>query len=240
MNLLSPNLLLENNLLKSITSINGVDCFDFGLADFETVYALQKQLVEKRIQNESPDTLLIGEHLPVFTLGRGQNVEQDLLSKAQQYPIIQTERGGRVTYHGPNQLVLYPIIQLQKHDLHLYLRVLEEALIELIDETTGLKAQRDEQGTGVWVNGFKVASIGVAAKKWVVYHGVALNLFTDLTPFGWINPCGLDSNIMRNLNELLPASVSPLSMDLLKPLWLAKMVDLLATKGLLGHTVSTN
>lgn len=180
---------------------------DFGLADYCEIWELQKTLLQQRLAEEVPDTLLLGEHPPVITLGRGSHV-QNLLNPT--IPVIEIERGGDVTYHGPGQLIAYPILFLppEQRDLHQYLRNLEEVLILTLAEF-GLNGVRNPGWTGVWVQQpsnaplQKLASIGVAVKKWVTYHGIALNVSTDLTHFRQINPCGLESQVMTSMERCL-------------------------------------
>lgn len=154
-------------------------------------------------------TILIGEHYPVITLGRSQKSQQNILTNETDIPVVQTERGGDVTYHGPGQLVVYPIMKLEgdRRDLHQHLRMLEEVVILSLKEI-GLTGERKEKLTGVWIQDKKVCSIGVAVKNikgvWITYHGLALNVCCDLSPFHLINPCGLDASIMANVCDFLP------------------------------------
>jgi lipoate-protein ligase B len=116
--------------------------------------------------------------------------------------VFDVERGGDVTYHGPGQLVGYPIFHLAQHkqDLHWYLRQLEEALIVALREF-GIAAERSAGYTGVWTGGRKIASIGVHAKQWVTWHGFALNVTTDLSPFDLIVPCGIPGVVMTSVER---------------------------------------
>lgn len=178
---------------------------DFEIAEYEAIWQLQKNLVQQRINGEIPDTVLLGEHFPVITLGRGSHTE-NLLNP--DIPVVEIERGGDVTYHGPGQLVAYPIFLLPegRRDLHRFLRDLEEVVILMLKEF-GISGERNEGWTGVWgrnQNGdlLKIASIGVAVKKWVTYHGLALNVNTNLTDFQQINPCGLQSHVMTSMAAL--------------------------------------
>jgi lipoate-protein ligase B len=185
---------------------------DFGLTPYETIWAMQKEFVQQRLAEHIPDTLLLGEHPPVITLGRGSHAE-NLLDP--DIPVISIERGGDVTYHGPGQLIAYPILLLPKEqrDLHRYLRNLEEVIILTLAHF-GLEGLRNEGWTGVWVHStqedhlLKVASIGVAIKQWVTYHGIGLNVSTDLAHFQKINPCGLESHVMTSLEQLLGKELS--------------------------------
>jgi lipoate-protein ligase B len=178
---------------------------DLGQREFGEALALQRELVGARQRNEIPDTLLLVEHPDVITLGRGTHKE-NVLNPAG-IPIFEIERGGDVTYHGPGQLVGYPILQLSgdERDLHKYLRDLEEAMILALGEL-GLAAGRRPSWTGVWTARepqAKLASIGVAVKKWVTLHGFALNVATDLSKFAAINPCGLEANVMTSVSAAL-------------------------------------
>jgi len=183
-----------------------MDWLDFDTADYNAIYDQQLTLVRQRQQNACDDTVLMGEHPPVLTVGRGFKTE-NLLNNS--IPIVQIERGGDITYHGPGQLVIYPIIKLegQQRDLHLLLRQLEEWVILVLNEF-GITGFRKPGWTGVWVTTTegqerKIASIGVAVRQWVTFHGIGFNVTTDLTAFKAINPCGLPSQSMVALHHLL-------------------------------------
>eukprot|EP00887_Chlorella_sp_A99_P001158 scaffold14.g1158.t1 len=153
---------------------------------------------------------LLLQHPPVYTLGAGAT-ERHLKFDPDRppLPLYRTERGGEVTYHGPGQLVLYPILCLRAPplcpDLHWYLRALEEVVIRALAEVSGLEGSREEGLTGVWVQGQKVAAIGVRASRWVAYHGLALNVTTDLGPFSGIVPCGIAGRPVASVRSLLDA-----------------------------------
>jgi lipoate-protein ligase B len=174
---------------------------DLGTRTFEDVWAMQLQLVSARQKGEVPDTLLLVEHPHVITAGRSARRE-NILGAAEGTPLFEIERGGDVTYHGPGQLVGYPIFLLGQgeRDLHLYLRNLEEAIIRALARFD-LPGARKEGWTGVWtaLGERKLASIGVAVKRWVTLHGFALNVSTDLARFAAINPCGLDAAVMGSM-----------------------------------------
>ncbi|HET6147180.1 MAG TPA: lipoyl(octanoyl) transferase LipB [Polyangia bacterium] len=182
---------------------------DLGTREFGEVWELQRQMVAARQREEIPDTLILVEHPSVITLGRGSHKEN--LVAPGDLPIFEIERGGDVTYHGPGQLVGYPIFLLRQpeRDLHVYLRNLEEALIQSVEEC-GLPAGRRESWTGVWNRQAdrKLASIGVAVKRWVTLHGFALNVATDLGRFAAINPCGLEATVMASMTSLLGRGVT--------------------------------
>jgi lipoyl(octanoyl) transferase len=163
----------------------------------------QVELLEARIRGDIPDTLLIVEHEPVYTLGRSRNAVENLLAPGE-VPVVEVERGGDVTFHGPGQVVVYPIISLteKRRDLRRHLGNLEEAAI-LTCGIFGLKAVRDDRNTGAWVNQRKICSVGIACRKWVTWHGLALNVSTDLSFFHRINPCGLESGLITSMEEEL-------------------------------------
>lgn len=166
---------------------------------FEEAYALQKELVTARGEGRIGDVLILTEHDPVVTVGRGTDVSSvDSVGP----PVHEIERGGEATYHGPGQLVAYVIRALPEgeRDLHAYLRDLEEVIIGVLGEFK-LSAERCEGQTGVWIGRKKIASIGVAVSRWVTYHGLALNLHTDLAAFHEFRPCGLDANVMTRLSD---------------------------------------
>jgi lipoyl(octanoyl) transferase len=179
-----------------------------GLTPYREAYELQLKLVELRIQNKIEDTVLFLEHTPVITRGRGLQNVSSADAKEKQIPIqgvipkeiefVEIERGGDLTYHGPGQLVAYPIFKIE--DVHQYLRNMEQVLIESL-KSYGLKGEAKENATGVWIANKKVASIGVAVRKWVTFHGLALNCVNDLKPFSLISPCGFSPDVMCKLND---------------------------------------
>ena len=175
-----------------------------GRVEYEAALALQHRCVEERIAGDRGDTLLLVEHEPVFTLGRKRTALANVLD-AGDVPVVQVERGGDVTWHGHGQLVGYPIIMLDdergERDLHWVLRQLEEAVITVLGKC-GLEAERKPRYTGVWCQGKKLASLGVAVRGWVTYHGFAINVDPDLSWFRRINPCGLESGIMGSVASL--------------------------------------
>lgn len=169
---------------------------------------LQRQLAVARMRGEVEDSLLLLEHPPVITLGRGAKrghlrMEERLL-QARGIDVWEIERGGDVTFHGPGQLVGYPIVDLTRHgkDLHLYMRKLEEVLIQTL-LVYGIQGERRAGQTGVWIGEAKIASIGVHVSRWVSRHGFALNVSTDLGAFDLIVPCGLSGIRMTSMTSLL-------------------------------------
>ena len=174
---------------------------DLGVADYLNVWRLQRRLVRARSEGLISDALILVEHPPVFTMGRKAN-EENILSRT--LPVYYIERGGDVTYHGPGQIVGYPIIKLDEGrlDLRRYLRSLEEVLIGALRDWD-LGGERSSRQTGVWLNGKKIASIGIAVQRWVCFHGFALNVNTSLRYFDLIRPCGLEGQVMTSMKDAL-------------------------------------
>ena len=164
---------------------------NLGRLDYLTALALQEKIVESKQRDISPDILLFVEHPHVYTLGRGGNASNVLAPK--EVPVYRTSRGGDVTYHGPGQLVAYPIIDLRsklRKDVHRYLRNLEMTAIRTLEDF-GLAGTRRPPFTGIWIEDRKIAAIGVAVRRCITYHGLALNVNADLSYFDRIVPCGL-------------------------------------------------
>lgn len=169
---------------------------DWGRTGYEAAWRAQDSLVMQRIAGEAPDTLVFTEHDAVFTVGMRRGSVEHLVwdeqkLRAEGVQVVRTNRGGDITYHGPGQIVGYPIVSLSpRKDLHAYLRFLEEVMINSAG-AFGLKATRREGLTGIWIGSRKLAAIGVAVKRWVAYHGFALNVNTRLDHFTGIIPCGI-------------------------------------------------
>jgi lipoyl(octanoyl) transferase len=179
---------------------------DLGLIGFFDAFALQERLVAGVYADTSPETLLLLEHPPVYTVGRSGDL-QNVLD-----PSIETvhiNRGGDITYHAPGQLVGYPIVNLglRLRDLRHYLRFLEEVLIQVAVDF-GVASYRVEGETGVWTDHGKLASIGAGARRWVTMHGFALNVSLDLSGFDRINPCGIVGCAMTSLQAITGRPVS--------------------------------
>jgi len=174
---------------------------DLGLKDYVEVWNLQRKLVFERGQGDAPDTVLLCQHPSVYTIGRSsrQAVPKDL-----PYPLHKVERGGDLTYHGPGQIVGYPILKLTEHGLkpRSYLHALEAVLTEAI-RPFGVEAETVKGFTGLWVGKKKLASIGVAVRGGVTYHGFALNVNNSLSPFRLIHPCKLESDVMTSMHKVL-------------------------------------
>lgn len=189
-------------------------CVDLPRTEYVKTWALQGELVTARKnQMIESDIVLFSEHLPVFTLGRrgwssNLTVSTDFL-EGTGIPVIQVERGGDITYHGPGQLIGYPIVDLGKARLKVldYVNHLEEVMIRAVGES-GIRASRNPLNRGVWIDGNKLGSIGIAVRHGISYHGFALNVNMDLRPFEWINPCGLTgvrmTSMAREVSQSIP------------------------------------
>jgi lipoate-protein ligase B len=189
-----------------------------GLTSYEDARQLQLHLVEERARDLIPDTFLFLEHEPVITRGRGlqraagQDKAPGMPTPSKLPPGIsfaESERGGDLTYHGPGQLVMYPICKLDgrgfgpDHDVTGFLRKLEGVLLAALSRW-GIAGESRADATGVWVGKKKTASIGIAVRKWVSYHGIALNCVNDLEPFHLISPCGYNPDVMTRVTDLNP------------------------------------
>lgn len=195
-----------------------------GLTRYEDARLLQLKLVELRAQDSIPDTVLFLEHEPVVTQGRGLQFTGTPKPRHMPLPVLpaeiefaESERGGDLTYHGPGQLVIYPIVKMDgqgfapKQDITGFLRRFEGVLIEEL-AALGVHAESKKDAAGVWVGKGKVASIGIAVKKFVVYHGMAVNVTNDLKPFHLFSPCGFNPEVMTRLQDIIPdfiGSVGP-------------------------------
>lgn len=178
-----------------------------GLVPYLVAWEKQRSLVTERIKDMMlPDVLVLLEHPPVYTLGQGASPEFLKFDPTEnRWEVHRVERGGEVTYHCPGQLVGYPILNLRHYqqDLHWYLRQLEEVLIQLLS-VYGLKGDRVAGMTGVWLEGRKVAAIGIKVSRWITMHGFALNVCPDLTGFERIVPCGIANKPVGSLAQFLP------------------------------------
>ena len=179
-----------------------------GCVEYQDGLAMQKLLVEARAQGLVPDTLLLLEHPPVITLGRGGKVENVLWSPqmlaARGFELFETDRGGDVTYHGPGQIVGYPVVDLKpdRKDVRKYVASVEEIMIRVAAEY-GIAAHRVAGRIGVWTPAGKLGAVGVHISRWITSHGFAFNVRTDLTDFSAIVPCGIDDASVASLQSLL-------------------------------------
>ena len=178
-----------------------------GLVPYSVAWEQQRSLVAERIKDPTlNDVLLLLEHPPVYTLGQGASLEFLKFDPTEvSWQLHRVERGGEVTYHCPGQLVGYPILNLRhyRQDLHWYLRQLEEVLIQVLG-LYGLKGDRIAGMTGVWVEGRKVAAIGIKVSRWITMHGFALNVCPDLSGFERIVPCGIANKPVGSLAQFIP------------------------------------
>lgn len=170
-----------------------------GLCPYGEALALMDGAVEARLAGGA-DTVLVVRHPPVITVGRKRGSELHVRD-AEGLPVVPVPRGGDVTFHGEGQIVLYPIVALEgpDRDLHRFMRDLEEACIRAL-AGWGVSGRRDEGRTGVWVGARKIASVGIAVRRWVTYHGISLNVFAE-PRFRTIVPCGLDGVVMTSMEE---------------------------------------
>ena len=186
--------------------MNKLDVKRLGTLDYQSALNLQMDCLSKRINNEINDTLLFVEHTPTITIGRNGDKSNLLISekilKQKNIDYFEVTRGGDITFHGPGQIVCYPIINLsnQFKDVHRYLRTLEQIIIDLLLDFD-IEARRIDGLTGVFVKRSKIASIGVGIKRWVTYHGLSLNINTDLSYFDLIVPCGLNNNPVTSIKS---------------------------------------
>ena len=191
-----------------------IEILDWGRTPYPAALERQKERLEARCADRVPDALIFTEHEPVFTTGLRKDAQQHLLWDAQErdargIQFCPSNRGGDITYHGPGQIVGYPILSLEhRRDLHAYLRDLETVLIQTLVHY-GLKATRREGKTGIWIETRKICAIGVAVKKWVTYHGFALNLNPDLAHFEGIVPCGITDGTVTSLQAELDSAPGP-------------------------------
>ncbi len=183
-----------------------------GTLEYEAARELQLEAVEQRARGEIADTVYFLEHEPVITRGRG--LQWTGVPRARHAPIagplpegvayFESERGGDLTYHGPGQLVIYPIVKLDglgwgpRRDVAAYLRKLEGVLVAALAEAR-IAAEARPGATGIWTGAKKIASIGVAVRRWVTFHGAALNVVNDLGPFSAISPCGFAPEVMARI-----------------------------------------
>lgn len=196
-----------------VSNVRKLEIRNVGLTSYDDGLELQRKTAADRIKGKhgieggiAHDVLILCEHPPVVTLGRSTKAGNLLVTaeylSAVGVELREVERGGDVTIHEPGQLVIYPIVDLEQHrkDLHWYLRQLEEVVIVALKEN-GIEGGRVTGLTGVWVENRKIASIGVHARDWVTWHGVALNVVNDLSTFSHVVPCGIDGVTMTTVER---------------------------------------
>ncbi|MBU1913460.1 MAG: lipoyl(octanoyl) transferase LipB [Candidatus Omnitrophica bacterium] len=179
---------------------------DLGLSDYKEAYRFQCEISEQVASGTSGNTLIITEHKSVITIGRTGS--RNNIFKTEGIEILNTDRGGDVTYHGPGQLTAYPIFKLENEarDIHGFLRFLEEVGIDFLSKY-GVEAKARPGLRGIWVKDEKIGSIGIGVKKWVTYHGMAININPDLKFFSFIKPCGINGVKITSLEALLKERV---------------------------------
>ena len=184
---------------------NKINILDLGRMDYKSSWEFQKNLHKDVLNGNKPDTLILVEHEPVFTLGK--NANKDNLLERSNVKVFNVERGGDITFHGPGQLVGYPILDLNnyKKNISWFMRTLEQILIECLN-TFDIDAHQKKGLTGVWVNDEKIGAQGVKISRWVTMHGFSLNINTDLSFFEMIVPCGITDCKVTSMKKLLGAT----------------------------------
>ena len=187
---------------------------DLGTKDYNEAWKLQSDIVSARVNGIiDTDIILFLEHPTVFTLGRRGGLDHLLVSeeflKTSGIPIVHVERGGNITFHGPGQLVAYPIVNLKARSIGVvdFVDALEDVMLGTV-RAWGIAAERNPANRGIWVGNSKMGSIGLAIRKGISFHGLALNVNIDLTPFSWIQPCGLQGVRMTSMKQELGAALS--------------------------------
>ena len=188
---------------------------DLGLVEYEPTWRAMQRFTDER-GAETPDEIWFLEHPPVFTLG--MNGSRDHVLAPGDIPVVQIDRGGQVTYHGPGQLVVYPLVDLRRAGLGVrdIVTALERSVIDYAAEL-GITAECRKGAPGVYVDGRKLASVGIRVRRGASYHGVALNVSVDLRPFHRINPCGYAGLEMTRLADLSPVDCVALASEAMKP-----------------------
>jgi lipoyl(octanoyl) transferase len=188
---------------------------DLGLVEYEPTWRAMQRFTDER-GPQTPDEIWLLEHPPVFTLG--MNASRDHLLAPGDIPVVQIDRGGQVTYHGPGQLVVYPLVDLRRAALGVrdIVTALERSVIDYAAEL-GLTAECRKGAPGVYVDGRKLASVGIRVRRGASYHGIALNVSVDLGPFHRINPCGYAGLEMTRLADLSPIDSVAVAAEALKP-----------------------
>ncbi len=185
----------------SVSFKTSFDVEHLGFIDYPGAMEAQRRIVEDVVAGRRPNTLLTCEHPAVITCGRRASRKNilvpDYVLRQNGVSVYQTDRGGDVTFHGPGQIVLYPVIDLSHglKDLHVYLRSLEQVVIEALRAHFGLNARRYPGQTGVWVGPYKVSSIGIGVRRWVSYHGLSLNVDVNRKYFSYLKSCGLETPV---------------------------------------------
>jgi lipoyl(octanoyl) transferase len=200
---------------------------DLNVIAYDEALALQRQTVKRLQAGEGDEMLYLLEHPHVITLGRnattGSLLASTELLRQRGVTVVETDRGGDITYHGPGQLVGYPILKLAEghRDIRRYVTDLEETLLKTLTEF-GIEGRRDPVHRGVWVDGKKIASVGIRISRWVTSHGFALNVSTDLSYFSFIDPCGIVGCPMTTISK---EQGSAIDMRLVKEIFVEKFAS---------------
>ena len=186
------------------TELEQIKIFDLKYHPYKEVWAIQKEMQNKRINGEIEDTLLLVEHEPIFTLGKNADENHLLPNRDQSVKVLNIDRGGDITFHGPGQLIGYPILDLSNYEKSViwYIRTLEQVVIDTLFEFD-IDARRFEGLTGVWVKDAKISALGVRIKRWVTMHGFSINVNTDLAYYNGIIPCGIFNYGVTSMKDQL-------------------------------------
>ncbi len=191
------------------TKLTPLAIVDWGLLPYREAHLRQLEALESRLAGRVTDTVFLVEHPHVYTYGRAAQPPRSMPTQLRGAECVAVERGGDVTYHGPGQLVAYPVVDVRAltGDLHRFLYWLEEVIIATIGHW-GIQGVHHPTYTGVWVGECKIASIGVAVRKWISYHGIALNVSTDLSYFSAVDPCGLPAEVMTSMEKITGRAIA--------------------------------
>ena len=181
-----------------------MNILDLGRMSYNSAWDIQKEYHKKVVSGKEPDTLIIVEHEPVYTLGKSANDNHLLQSASEEIQVFRIERGGDITFHGPGQIVVYPILDLNRFvkSVSWYMRTLEKIIIDTLSDFE-IKAELKDGLTGVWVGDEKIGAQGVRISRWVTMHGLALNVNTDLRYFDGIIPCGIFDYGVTSMEKLM-------------------------------------
>ena len=186
------------------TELKQIKIIDLKYHPYKEVWAIQKEMQNKRINGEIEDTLFLVEHEPIFTLGKNADENHLLPNRDQSVKVLNIDRGGDITFHGPGQLIGYPILDLSNYEKSVtwYIRTLEQVVIDTLFEFD-IDARRFEGLTGVWVKDAKISALGVRIKRWVTMHGFSINVNTDLSYYSGIIPCGIFNYGVTSMKDQL-------------------------------------
>ena len=181
-----------------------MNILDLGRMSYNSAWDIQKEYHKKVVSGKEPDTLIIVEHEPVYTLGKNANDNHLLQSASEEIQVFRIERGGDITFHGPGQIVVYPILDLNRFvkSVSWYMRTLEKIIIDTLSDFE-IKGELKDGLTGVWVGDEKIGAQGVRISRWVTMHGLALNVNTDLRYFDGIIPCGIFDYGVTSMEKLM-------------------------------------